>query len=155
MNYIFKEADFNEVIELINEADESNAFLPDINEPDFTVSNFFKSYKGKENFFIFSLIDGEDIAGFISLLPTREGNALAIGPMYIKPGFRGKGLGRIQVEEVINWARCNKIKRLYTKTWGENYSSRRIFESLGFIMIKEIPRRRVNGYSTVKYMLDI
>jgi RimJ/RimL family protein N-acetyltransferase len=155
MNFILKEMCLEQIQHIVNEADENNAFLAHKNEPDFKVMDFLKHFEKEKDFHIFALIDGISLAGFISVLPTNEEHVLSIGPMYICQKYQGMGLGKKQVAEVVKWAKSKQFKRLYTKTWGQNFRSIQIFESLGFIFVTQSRYQRVNGDSTVKYVYDI
>lgn len=151
----FKESTFERIIDLALEADENRAFLPEKDDPDFKVVNFLKGYINRDSFYLYELTDGLSAVGFVSILPTKDENMLAIGPMYISKKHRGLGLGKRLVDEIINWAQSKKVHKLFTKTWGQNAQSRKIFESLGFICAEEKLNQRINGDSTVKYIYDI
>lgn len=150
----FKEISTSEVIGLIQEADSRKAFLPSVGDPEFSVERFLT----QENFPGYRLFGIEDenheMVGFISIKPKDE-SEIVIGPMYVKEGSRGKGLGKMQVEKLIEWAMEQGLKTISTKTWGGNKGSRRIFEELGFTLVEEKPKARVNGDSTIKYSLEI
>lgn len=151
MDFEFKEMSLEQIKNIIDESDMSRLFLPLKDEPDLKVSDLFDCFRNIEDFHIFSFIYGIELTGYISLLPMSEENALSIGPMFIRQKYQGLGLGKKQVIKVMEWAKNNKIMKLYTKTWGQNSKSRRIFESLEFKVIAEIPSQRINGDSTVKY----
>jgi RimJ/RimL family protein N-acetyltransferase len=151
MDFTFKEMTSEQIQHIVDEADKEGRFLPQKEEPNFKVSELFKYFMNNKDFYIFAFMEGTHITGFISILPTNEENTLSIGPMYISQRYQGHGLGKKQVIEVIKWAKDKNIKKLYTKTWGQNFRSRRIFESLGFTFVTEISCARINGDSTVKY----
>jgi RimJ/RimL family protein N-acetyltransferase len=155
MSYILKEVSLEQIANIVDEADWNGAFIADKNEPDFKVLNLLKYFEGKEHFHVFAFTDELAIAGFISLLPTKEEHASSIGPMCIRRQYQRLGLGKKQVVEVMNWAKNNHIKRIYTRTWGQNDRSRKIFEGLGFTSISETPDQRINGDSTVSYAYNL
>jgi len=59
-------------------------------------------------------VEGE-IAGTISLRKIRE-DAGEIKRMYLRPKFRGKKLGNLLIEEVIEISQRNEFSRLYLDT---------------------------------------
>lgn len=148
----FKEVTIVEALELIKEADDQKAFLPSVSEPNFSVEEFFNK-NSSPNFLLFGSFLNKKPAGFISVI-LNENNTVDIGPMYISEIFRGKGLGKLQVEKIVNWAKQNKLKGIFTRTWGKNLASRKIFEDLGFKLVEEKLNARINGDSTIKYCLE-
>jgi hypothetical protein len=69
--FITMESSVEEVLDLINEADQYHAFLSQKYEPDFKVSNFFEYMREEKGFRIFSLKNGSQIVSFISVLPPK------------------------------------------------------------------------------------
>jgi hypothetical protein len=59
------------------------------------------------------------------------------------------------MEEARQWAQDREARKLHTATWGQNLRARQLFEGLGFECINEIPDARVNGDSTVEYLLHL
>lgn len=111
---------------------------------------------GHEGYVFFALLDDAAKAvGFVVILPHQQEGVSSVGPVYVGSGYRGKGLGRRLIEETIRWAKGKEIRRLFTKTWGGNTRSRRLFEGVGFRMVQEEPDTRVNGDSTVEYFLKV
>jgi GNAT superfamily N-acetyltransferase/NTP pyrophosphatase (non-canonical NTP hydrolase) len=96
----------------------------------------------------------EEVVGFAVILPHDEEGTVSLGPLYVREPERGKGLGRYLVSTVIRWAGLHGARRLFTQTWGRNATARRLFEHLGFRLIHETPDARIDGDSTVDYMLD-
>lgn len=107
----------------------------------------------------FFLVEGEngEPAGFTSLLPPEgeESSDVVIGPTYLSPAFRGRGWGKSMLREVIGWATQGGARCFSSQTWGRNVVMRAIFEDLGFHLLKEILDARINGDSTVFYMMEI
>ena len=147
----------NQIDALVSEAVNQVAFLPIRGEDETPfLLTMQAEFAGDPDYQIFAIQQRElPPAGFIVLLPSRGPEYRAIGPMYIQVAERGKGLGRLQVEYLIAWARAQQINYLYTQTWGSNRASRRIFESLGFIQMRIKPNTRVNGDSSITYALEI
>ena len=141
---------------LFDEADTEKAFIPRVSDPNFSVSDFLNKMKDSQGYKLFvSQTEMGENCGFISLLPNKDKDSFSIGPMYIKKEYRGKSIGKFQVEKVIDWARSNGIKKLHTETWGQNNGSRKIFEDLGFKLTSDKMNDRINGDSTVGYDVTI
>jgi len=140
---------------LFVEADKEKSFIPTVDDPNFEVDHFLDQMEKTPGYVLFvTQNEFGDNLGFISVFPHhRDEGVYSIGPMYVKKEFRGKSIGKYQVEKVIEWASNERIKKLHTKTWGNNIGSRKIFEDLGFKLTKEKPNDRINGDSTVTYEL--
>ena len=75
-------------------------------------------------------VDGE-IAATISLRKIRE-DAGEIKRMYVKPKFRGKNLGNLLIEEVINISKKNDFSKLYLDTAHFMSSAVSLYKKYGF-----------------------
>jgi GNAT superfamily N-acetyltransferase len=159
MDYSLKLVDYAELAETILEAEETQAFLQTRADPDFSVSAFCRDGHDDPEltgFRLFTIMDEKDTpTGFIAVWDTPRKGMLYIGPMYINKASRGKGLGRLQVKKLITWCRENGFRGLYTNTWGQNAAPRKIFEGLGFHLVRESENTRINADSTVYYLLDV
>lgn len=150
----FREIVIEDAIEAIREADSEKAFLPSVSDPGFSVEKFL--VQGEIlGYRLFGTFDVRNILVGFASINQKDVSIVSIGPMYIVKTSRGKGLGRWQVEKVIDWAIANGIRSLTTRTWGENIASRKIFEDLGFKLVEEKLNARINGDSTLKYHLDL
>ena len=156
MNYSLCQTKVQEIIDIIHEADDSKEFLPSKADADFSVYKFFIESDQNIGIYLFALKDDHGLSlGFISLIPDKVALHAHIGPMYIRRQYRGLSLGKIQVQEIIEWCKNIGVKKLSSKTWGSNLRSRKIFEELGFTIYDERLGQRINGDSTVKYSIDI
>ena len=72
-----------------------------------------------------------EIAGTVSLRKIRE-DAGEIKRMYIKPKFRGKKLGNLLIEEVINISEKNDFSKLYLDTAHFMSSAITLYKKFGF-----------------------
>jgi len=75
-------------------------------------------------------VDSE-IAGTISLRKIRE-DAGEIKRMYVKPEFRGKKLGNLLIEEVIEISQRNEFSKLYLDTAHFMSSAVSLYKKYGF-----------------------
>lgn len=131
----------------------SQFFLPTRKDGYFDVLKFCKKFAEKNTLKIFTTISDNQNIGYISIILDPENKNLDIGPMFVLFESSGKGYGKNQVEFILNFAKENNFKKIETRTWGKNFSSRKIFESLGFTKINEIENDRINGDSSVFYEL--
>lgn len=132
----------------------SSFFLPTCSDGIFDALKFCQKFEDKKNLKLFCSKINNKTIGYISVILHKETNLLDIGPMFILKEFSGKGYGKKQVEFVINWAKENNFKGIETRTWGKNYGSRKIFESLNFKMTKEIKNDRINNDSSMFYKIN-
>ena len=82
-------------------------------------------------------VDGE-IAGTISLRKIRE-DAGEIKRMYVNPKFRGKKLGNLLIEEVIEISKGNEFSKLYLDTAHFMSSAISLYKKYGFKEIDSYP----------------
>ena len=118
------------------------------------IDKFLIKQQDEEGFNLYGLEVNKEMAGYISYWEIDE-DTIAIGPMYISKQFRKRGLGKTQIELLIELAKNEGYKKIFTKTWGQNKASRKILEDLGFTLTKEKPSDRLNGDSTVSYSLSV
>ncbi|MFJ6672697.1 GNAT family N-acetyltransferase [Actinosynnema sp. NPDC091369] len=52
--------------------------------------------------------------------------------MWVKPGFRRRGVGEALVRDVLDWARENGWARVQLRVFEGNVTARRLYERLGF-----------------------
>ena len=69
--------------------------------------------------------------------------------LYVRPGFRGTGLGRELALRVIGEARARGYKRMRLDTLPSMGSAQKLYESLGFV---DIAPYRFNPIEKTRYM---
>ena len=99
------------------------------NEVNFTMNNLDK-FAEPDGRLLLVEVDGE-IAGTVSLRKIRE-DAGEIKRMYVKPKFRGKNLGNLLIEEVINISEKNDFSKLYLDTAHFMSSAISLYKKYGF-----------------------
>lgn len=71
--------------------------------------------------------------------------------MYTDDNYRGQGLAKQIIEEVINYARQKGYKKIILDTWKDSISARKLYTSLGF---KECPPFNQNAFKNSFSVLD-
>ena len=102
-----------------------------------------KSYSEQENWFnkhigkyaVIVAVENDIVVGWASLSPWSDrcayGNTADIA-VYIKEDFRGKGIGKKLVEELLKRAPRNGLHTAIAKICSENEVSINLFKKLGF-----------------------
>ena len=98
-------------------------------EVNFTMNNLDK-FAEPDGRLLLVEVDGE-IAGTISLRKIRE-DAGEIKRMYVNPKFRGKKLGNLLIEEVIEISKGNEFSKLYLDTAHFMSSAISLYKKYGF-----------------------
>ena len=98
-------------------------------EVDFTMNNLDK-FAEPDGRLLLVEVDGE-IAGTISLRKIRK-DAGEIKRMYVNPKFRGKKLGNLLIEEVIEISQGNEFSKLYLDTAHFMSSAISLYKKYGF-----------------------
>ena len=157
MTYSLQEVAFVDLAELVDETISTGAFVDRKDDTDEPFLRAIPELFGNEPGFrcLAVLADGDKPVGYVTILPREDSDALDIGPLYVGTQYRGRGLGRRLMEGALDYARGEGVKKIHTATWGENRRVQRLFESLGFERIREIPDARINGDSTVEYVLRL
>ena len=105
-------------------------------EVDFTMNNLDKFDKPDGRLLLVK-VDGQ-IAGTISLRKIRDDSG-EIKRMFVRPKFRGKKLGNLMIEEVIEVAKENGYSKLYLDTAQYMSSAVTLYKKFGFEEIEPYP----------------
>ncbi len=84
----------------------------------------------REDFYSVSALDNGRLVGsnFLSLMDPVAG----VGPITVDPSYQGQGLGRILMQDVIDYARRHNIEQVRLMQDSFNVASLSLYASLGF-----------------------
>jgi ribosomal protein S18 acetylase RimI-like enzyme len=83
----------------------------------------------------FLAMDGQGPCGIAgALLDLEETSRAQLVSMWTAPAHRRRGVGRLLVNAVLDWARGKKVQTLLLMVTSKNDSATRFYERLGFAM---------------------
>ena len=97
---------------------------------------------------LFLAMDGDEAVGVTGLRPTGDGVA-EMKRLYLRPPWRGSGLGRRLAEAVVDAARHAGHKKICLDTLDFMDEARNMYRSMGFV---EIPAYYDNPLDGVLYL---
>ena len=100
---------------------------------------------------VLAFVDAEP-AGCCALRPLDSSdyaNAAEMKRLYVRPAFRGQGLGRLLTEAILDAARHADYSCVLLDTLDDMESARALYEDLGF---EEIPPYYHNPYAGAHYL---
>ena len=93
-------------------------------------------------------LDGTRAAGCVALRPAGDGDC-EMKRMYVRPAYRGTGLGRRLAQEIVARARRLGYARIKLDTLPQLVAAQQLYASMGFV---EIPRYNDNPVDQVRFM---
>ena len=109
------------------------------------------AYDGPRGALLLASVDGE-IAGCCALRPLDTvdyPNACEMKRLYVRPAFRGRGLGRHLAEAILDAARVSGYHSVLLDTLTDMEAARLLYEDLGF---KPIPPYYHNPVAGAHYL---
>ena len=99
-----------------------------------------------------TILNGEAV-GMVSW-DSREGPELGVvGWNCVLPEFRGRGFGKMQIEEVLGRLKGEGFKRVVVRTGEHPFfaAARRMYVACGFREVRRSPTGDQEGYGTIDY----
>ena len=62
----------------------------------------------------------------------KHSNHAYLGFMYVLPGYRGKGINKLIMEHLENWAKAQNINEFRLEVYYDNISAIKAYEKIGF-----------------------
>jgi ribosomal protein S18 acetylase RimI-like enzyme len=87
---------------------------------------------------------GGEIAGCVAIRPIEEG-ICELKRLYVKPPYRGKGIGRRLTEEIIEEARLAGYSAIRLDTVPSMIAANTLYTSLGFTEIEPYRHNPIDG----------
>ena len=108
---------------------ESHGFPPDFPSAEFAAGVIGMLVGRKDFYSVAALVDGRPVgSNFLSLSDATSG----VGPITVDRSVQGKGVGRALMQDVIDYARRNKIQNVRLLQDAFNMRSLSLYTSLGF-----------------------
>ena len=101
-------------------------------------------------------LNGEAI-GFVSWDPRNLPEHVIIGHNCIASKYKGKGYGKLQLQEAINRITKNSVKKIYVSTDDALIPAQKMYESVGFIRLEksELEAWQIEQNCDIYYGMDI
>jgi len=75
-------------------------------------------------------------AGYAKILPSKAYKKYShyayLGFMYVDPNERGKGINKMIIDELTNWAKSKNIKEMILDVYDDNEAAIRAYQKVGF-----------------------
>lgn len=112
---------------------------------------FFDHLHIADKYCFITTLEDEPI-GFITWDPRHLPEYAEIGDNCIIPKYKGKGYGKLQLQETISRIKLNKVKKIIVMTNEDLAAAQRNYESVGF---KEVRRWEDQSWSHIDYEIIV
>ena len=94
----------------------------------------------------------EAAVAVMALHATPGSDSIELAKLFVVPEHQSAGIGREMTNVAIEHARSSGFSRVHLWTWEISHQSRRLYESLGFVLTEEIG---VSGYPGIPLEADV
>lgn len=107
-----------------------------LNDDDKDLVNIESTYLNAGGIFLVAK-NNSNIIGTVAVLPYAQSTGM-LKKMYINKLYRGKGIGKQLMDEVLH--RCSQLgfKKLYLETLDEMTAAKALYKKYGFVIVKKI-----------------
>jgi L-amino acid N-acyltransferase len=101
------------------------------------------AHKAEEGFPLLVAVEAGEVVGYATYSEFREKigyHTTREHSVYLAPGARGRGIGRLLMGRLIELARGNDIHVLIGALSADNQASLRLHEALGFVEVGRLPQ---------------
>jgi len=136
-------------------------------DKNYITNDSVKGFRENDDFF-FDNLDIADRCGFITTLkdevigficwdPRNMPEYAIIGDNCIASKYKGKGYGRLQLQEAINRITQNFVKKIFVSTDSVLIPAQKMYESVGFIKLDNsmLEQWQVSQKQDIHYGMDI
>jgi GNAT superfamily N-acetyltransferase len=86
-------------------------------------------------------LEGDTVVGSVAMRDLGDGEVL-LKRMYLRPGMRGRGLGRELLDVALDWARAQRMRIVRLDTSERMIAAQRLYEANGFVRVPgDAPRQ--------------
>lgn len=107
-----------------------------------------------DNIFMVAEIQGS-VAATMVILTKNKSKVMRIYGLAVSEKFRGKGLAKLMLKEAFNKAKAGNFDRLSLEVKTENHAAIKLYESFGFIVVKELPNYFKGGYTAFRMEVSL
>lgn len=97
--------------------------------------------------------ENNEILGFIEYI--LEENKLFLSKLYVSEEYRNQGIGKIMLEDCINYAKKNNREIIYLTVNKGNTNSIEIYKHIGFKIIDSVKNNIGNNYYMDDYIMEL
>ena len=103
---------------------------------------------------IFKLVlDNNEPVGFIEYI--KEKDRVFLSKLYVRKDKRNKGIGKMMLEDCIEYTKNNKLNKIYLTVNKGNSQTIKKYDHLGFKQIDAVVNDIGNGYVMDDYILQL
>lgn len=92
---------------------------------------------------LYLALDETEVVGFVRLRQSNEvvsylgENTIELQRLYVLTSAQGKSVGKLLMEQSLDYARTNKFEWIWLGVWEKNYKAQKFYERWGFERFSE------------------